>query len=199
MVIVQLIYRFIPLKRDDSLRGSLRPIYGKEIQVIRKMRNAQLTNLRQKHPLTPADQSRYFRKLFDLFGFSQQPEHILMSWYYPSFRGYLALVHLNWQRREAEVSSLLSEVEEEELQGYRHEFQCAHLKLIAFARSIGIRTLVAEVFAHRREVRELLKDIGFKEHPTHLLRNGRRIRTSHRSTVLQLDIRQFYETRKPTT
>ena len=87
---------------------SIVPIRMQDRYDIMRWRNEQMYHLRQKKPLTPEEQDRYFdevvSKLFD----QEKPDQILFSYLQgDKCIGYGGLVHINWEDRHAEVSFIM--------------------------------------------------------------------------------------------
>lgn len=93
----------------------LLPIRFEDRRSIMQWRNEQIYHLRQAHPLTEADQERYFTqvvaKLFD----QEQPKQLLFSFLKnDTCIGYGGLVHINWIDRHAELSFIMDTTLEQE-------------------------------------------------------------------------------------
>ena len=94
---------------------SIVPIRMMDRMQIMKWRNEQLYHLRQKNPLTAAQQDDYFKQVvlpqFD----EQTPPQLLFSYLENDVCiGYGGLVHINWQDKNAEISFLMNTILEKE-------------------------------------------------------------------------------------
>ncbi len=87
---------------------TLVPIRSHDRYLIRKWRNEQIDILRQKEPLSAADQDRYFESVIAPSFRAKQPDQILFSMTKShDLVGYGGLVHINWSDKNAEISFLL--------------------------------------------------------------------------------------------
>jgi len=98
------------LKQQTFVSGnySLVPIRMDDRYDIMQWRNEQIYHLRQKEPLTEAQQDKYFEdvvsKLFD----QEKPDQLLFSFLEgENLIGYGGLVHIDWENRNAEISFLV--------------------------------------------------------------------------------------------
>ncbi len=79
-----------------------------EIEDVRQWRNAQMDVLRQARPISPAEQTAYFKRAIWPQLASPQPDNILLGYHENgALIGYGGLVHMDWPARSAEVSFLL--------------------------------------------------------------------------------------------
>ncbi len=84
------------------------PIRDEDKYIIMQMRNDQLFHLRQKEPLTVAQQDHYFATVINSLFAAEQPTQILFSFLQNSeCIGYGGLVHINWLDRYAEISFII--------------------------------------------------------------------------------------------
>lgn len=156
--------RYHCLAVSDIRQGerSLVPLRQEDILPIMHWRNAQLDVLRQKAPITPENQQRYYDDVI-VPGFSQpQPGQILFSYLLNGTAiGYGGLVHLAWEDKRAEVSFLLNP-ERLAPETYREDFGCYLnlLKEAAFSR-LGFARLFTETYDIRPQHIAILEANGF--------------------------------------
>ena len=142
---------------------SLVPIRWQDRYKIMQWRNEQMFHLRQDKELTVEDQDAYFEnivaKLFDL----DKPKQILFSFLKDKeCIGYGGLVHIDWNKKTAEISFLInSELE-------RTQFSKLWLIFLSMIEKIAFHEIkLNEVFTYSYEVRPklypILDQAGFIE------------------------------------
>ena len=90
----------------ESLR--LVPIREEDKYLIMEWRNEQMFHLRQNKKLSRADQDHYFRTIVRPLFSQEKPEQILFSLLEEDrCIGYGGLVHMDWNKLEAEISFLM--------------------------------------------------------------------------------------------
>lgn len=95
-----------PVLRRGSLEVS--SVQGDHVEHIRRWRNAQISVLRQAHPITPDEQARYFANhVWPEKAQAQPPKILLAIKEDGALIGYGGLVHINWDYLRAEISFLL--------------------------------------------------------------------------------------------
>ena len=88
-------YRLIPIREEDKY-------------IIMKWRNEQIFHLRQKTPLQIKDQDEYFKSTITPLFDQLKPNQILFSFLKKEkIIGYGGLVHIKWDKKEAEISFLI--------------------------------------------------------------------------------------------
>ena len=88
-------YRLIPIREEDKY-------------VIMKWRNEQIFHLRQKTPLQIEEQDEYFKSTITSLFDQLKPNQILFSFLKSDkIIGYGGLVHIKWNKKEAEISFLI--------------------------------------------------------------------------------------------
>jgi len=88
-------YRLIPIREEDKY-------------IILKWRNEQIFHLRQKTPLQKEDQDEYFKSTINPLFNQLKPNQILFSFLRKEkIIGYGGLVHIKWDKKEAEISFLI--------------------------------------------------------------------------------------------
>lgn len=103
-------YRALKVKNIYTLNEfSLLPIRFEDRYLIMKWRNEQIYHLRQNKPLTKKIQNDYFvKEIFPLFN-QTKPNQILFSFLKKKILvGYGGLVHINWQKKNAEISFVMN-------------------------------------------------------------------------------------------
>ena len=86
---------------------SLVPVRDEDKYSIMKWRNEQIDILRQKEPLTKYQQENYFKNIVNQLFEEEQPKQILWSFVQNGESiGYGGLVHIDWHKKEAEISFL---------------------------------------------------------------------------------------------
>jgi RimJ/RimL family protein N-acetyltransferase len=87
-------YKLVPIRDEDKY-------------AIREWRNEQIEILRQNKPLSISDQENYFKNVIDKLFEKEQPEQLLWSFLFnDELIGYGGLVHIDWNKKEAEISFL---------------------------------------------------------------------------------------------
>ena len=88
-------YQIVPIRDEDKF-------------LIMKWRNEQMYHLRQNEILTPEKQEKYYREVVDKLFDQDKPEQILFSYLHKGqCIGYGGLVHINWDKKTAEVSFIM--------------------------------------------------------------------------------------------
>ena len=88
-------YRLVPIREEDRY-------------IIMKWRNEQIFHLRQKTPLQKEDQDKYFKSTIAPLFDQLKPNQILFSFLKNNkIIGYGGLVHIKWDKKEAEISFLI--------------------------------------------------------------------------------------------
>ncbi len=87
-------YQIIPLRYDDIIK-------------IKEWRNEQITILRQQEPISEAEQLEYYENKIKKSFIDTRPEQILFSFLLNgNCIGYGGLVHIDWEKKQAELSFL---------------------------------------------------------------------------------------------
>lgn len=88
------VYELVPIRDEDKYK-------------IRIWRNEQIEILRQENLLSITDQENYFKNVVDQLFEKNQPNQILWSFLQDGkLIGYGGLVHIDWNKKEAEISFL---------------------------------------------------------------------------------------------
>jgi RimJ/RimL family protein N-acetyltransferase len=144
-------YRYVPLRRGD-------------IVPLRGFRNAQIDVLRQREPITPAQQERWFTDVVEPAHRASRPPMLLVSILdrEEQFIGYGGLTNLDWDARRAEVSFLVAPERAADPDLYRRDLQ-AFLGFLgdwAFGQ-LGLNRLFTETYAFRAAHIAILEQAGF--------------------------------------
>ena len=160
--------RYACLKQERYESGPLAviPVREEDMELIRVWRNEQIRVLRQKKPLSPEDQRRYFREAV-LPTFEQPHPPMLLFTYLLEERpiGYGGLVHIDWDHRRAEVSYLLETARSQEAADGEYAWLFSTfldlMKRIAFD-ELGFNRLHAETFDIRQLHVQIMERNGFR-------------------------------------
>jgi len=154
----------MPRLRLQEGNLSVEAVRPADIEPIRRWRNAQLKVLRQVAPISPGEQTAYYRKHVWPDLRSPNPGNILLTYLENGRRiGYGGLVHIAWDHRRAEVSFLLKT----DLAGTLDE--CSRyfpiflglMKTLAFG-DLRLNRLSTETYAIRERHIAALEKTGFR-------------------------------------
>lgn len=140
------------------------PIRPQDIMLVKDWRNAQLSILRQKEPLTEDSQRRYFETIVWPSLEQKQPQQLLFSLLQDQMCiGYGGLVHISWEDRRGEVSFLLNPVRAVDAVIYHQDFLAfLHLiKQVAY-QDLGFNRLFTETYDIRPLHISILEEAGFR-------------------------------------
>tara|TARA_Y100000766_G_scaffold247366_1_gene228456 strand:- start:3499 stop:4530 length:1032 start_codon:yes stop_codon:yes gene_type:complete len=102
-------YRCLELSELKNGDYKLIPIRFSHRKLIMKWRNEQIYHLRQSKVLTPDMQNEYFKNDVKSFFFKDKPKNILFSFLLNErLIGYGGLVHINWVKKNAEISFIMN-------------------------------------------------------------------------------------------
>jgi hypothetical protein len=142
---------------------SLVPLREEDIFLIKRWRNEQIDILRQKKPLSDDEQTKYYNEVIRPLFKEGEPDQILFSFLQEdTCIGYGGLVHIDWLKREAEVSFLVDMKRAENAQLYRRDFgiYLSLIQLIAFE-ELQLDRIFTETYAVRPVHVAILEDSGF--------------------------------------
>lgn len=140
---------------------TLRPVTWSDREPIRRWRNAQLRVLRQRAPLSPDDQDRYFRDVVEPQFTQDEPEQILVGVEVAdTLVGYGGIVHITWPDRRGEVS-FLTDPARSDAASFAADWRAYLTMLVPAARAIGLHRLTTEAYAFRTDLFGLLEEAGF--------------------------------------
>lgn len=144
-------YRYLLLRRED-------------IEPLRGFRNEQLDVLRQKEPISPEQQERWFDQVVAPARREQCPSQILVSILdgEGAFIGYGGLTNIDWDAQRAEVSFLVDPRRVGERDVYAADISAflSFLSEWAFDQ-LGLNRLFTETYAFRDFHISLLERAGF--------------------------------------
>ncbi|MCP5042028.1 MAG: GNAT family N-acetyltransferase [bacterium] len=150
--------------REPSASGyRICTLRERDIESIRRWRNAQIDVLRQTAPISQDEQQRYFDSAVRPTFEARHPTMILFSLILETrCIGYCGLTNLDWQAGRAEISFLLDPERVADLPGYRRDFSVS-LELLSHTafEILGLHRLFAETFEIRPNHIEILEDHGF--------------------------------------
>lgn len=154
-------YAHFPDLAGESGSFAVRPLTWEDREPIRQWRNEQIDVLRQAHPLSTAEQDRYYRTVIQPQFEQENPAQILWAFEQDgSLIGYGGLVHIAWSDRRGEVSFL---TETSRASTSLAEDWTEFLGLIVpIARDrLGFHKLTTETFAIRSTLIPVLESQGF--------------------------------------
>ena len=158
-------YRLVPMRYQDIMQ-------------IKQWRNEQIGILRQQTPLTNTQQEEYYQNVV-IPGFKEhQPRQILMSFLFKEeCIGYGALVHIDWENKQAEVSFLVDTQRAANPSLYKLDFSnyLQLIKQLAF-QDLHFKRLYAETYDIRAQHVEILESQGFileKRLKDHVVKEGK--------------------------
>lgn len=152
--------KYLCLKKSTFINGNYKiiPIRYEDRFDIMKWRNEQIYHLRQKKPLTQADQEYYFKNVIQKLFYEDQPNQILFSFLKNDICiGYGGLVHINWIDRNAEISFIMNTDLESE---YFSEIWLNYLKLIEEVAFVTLN--FHKIFTYAFDLRPSLYEIFIK-------------------------------------
>ena len=133
------------------------PIRDEDKHAIRQWRNEQLQILRQKEPLTEAQQEKYFEQTVDRLFEQDTPSQILWSFLENGILvGYGGLVHIDWESKNAEISFLTQTERNESVKQFGKDWRI-YLGLLKKA-AFGILSF-KKIYTYAYDIRPYLYDI----------------------------------------
>ena len=140
---------------------SIVPIRMMDRMEIMKWRNEQLYHLRQKSPLTAAQQDDYFKNLVLQQFDEQTPPQLLFSYLEKdSCIGYGGLVHIDGDLKEAEISFIMDTSLEEQYFSFHWSKYLSLLENAAFA-DLQFHRIFTYAFDLRPKLYEVLESNGY--------------------------------------
>lgn len=142
----------------------IKTIAMEDMEKIRIARNAQIEVLRQTHEISKEEQLAYFRDVITPNLTKQEPEMILFSIFKnQEWIGYGGLVHIDWNKNQAEVSFLVDSKRALEPEIYKEDFM-NFLRLLANQAFIKFKIdrLFTETYDFREQHIKILETFGFK-------------------------------------
>ena len=171
-------YPHLSLQSGQLGDYSLVPIRMEDRELIRQWRNEQMYHLRQNTPLTKEDQDQYFATVVkNLFEIDQPKQYLFSYLYHDHCIGYGGLVHIDYDRKTAELSFIMkTELEQEEF-GLHWGNYLSMIRPIAF-QGLTLRKIFTYAYDLRPHLYPVLEGAGFlkeREIPDALQENGRSI------------------------
>jgi len=156
-------YKVLQKKFFTDGTFSIVPIRFEDRMLIMKWRNEQIYHLRQRQPLTVADQDAYFANVVAKLFEEEQPNQLLFSFLEDEVCiGYGGLVHVNWLDKNAEISFIMNtDLEAERF----HEIWSAYLGLleqVAFE-ELKLHKIYTYAFDLRPYLYEVFLNAGYHE------------------------------------
>lgn len=141
-------YQIVPIRDEDKF-------------LIMKWRNEQMYHLRQNEILTPEKQEKYYREVVDKLFEQDKPEQILFSYLHKGqCIGYGGLVHINWDKKTAEVSFIMdTQLEKNEFDKHWSIF-LSLLEQVAFDQ-LSLTKIFTYAYDLRPHLYEALEKNGF--------------------------------------
>ena len=161
-------YNCLDIEKFSLNDYTLIPIRQEDIQSIRNWRNQQMDVLRQKKPISENEQEQYYKKTIKKDFYENEPEQILFSFLLKNkCIGYGGLVHIDWERKIAELSFLNETSRAKNLELYFEDFS-KFLKIIfkIVFYNLKFNELVTETYNIRPKTIEILEMFGFKKKNT---------------------------------
>lgn len=148
-------YKCLKNQEYKTNEFSIVTIRFKDRYKIMRWRNEQIYHLRQSNALTQLEQDEYFKNVvLNLFD-QDKPEQVLFSFLKrKKCIGYGGLVHINWEKMEAEISFLMETTLEKE---NFIDYWLIYLKLIEKAAFEQLE--LKKIFTYSYEVRPKLYDV----------------------------------------
>ena len=166
-------YNFFPDIAISRGRYALRPITWEDRTYIRRWRNEQISVLRQREPLSLKEQNQYFRDVVATQMYLPKPAQVLVAYLEDnSLVGYGGLVHIQWERKCAEVSFLT-----ETRRNTRERFKSDWFGFLNMVREIAVQhlslhKLTVEVYSVREDLEVFIKEYGFVQEETVIRRQS---------------------------
>ena len=145
-------YKLIPIRQEDR-------------HAIMLWRNEQLDILRQKEPLTPQQQDKYFETVVKGTFAEENPKQILFSVLWNELLiGYGGLVHINWVEKTSEISFLTETTRALDIILFDNDWTnyLKLLKQIAFG-ELSFKEIFTYAYDVRPYLYPILERLGFTE------------------------------------
>jgi Acetyltransferase (GNAT) domain len=159
-------YKCIDTQVFEQGRYKIVPIRDADKYPIRVWRNEQIEILRQKQPLTIAQQEAYFENVVAKLFEQDQPPQLLWSFLANNeLIGYGGLVHIDWESRIAEIS-FLTQTSRNDPPQYNQDFDCFLKLLIEMSIDLNFYKLFAYGYDLRAYAYKSLIVNGFEREAT---------------------------------
>lgn len=142
---------------------TLIPIRQKDMEIIRKWRNAQMSTLRQSAKLSMIDQKLYFTNVVKSNFTNKETEQLLFSLLKNNHLiGYGGLVNLSWKDKRAEMSFLLDDQRAKNEHFYKEDmtYFITLIKTVVF-NDIKFNRMFTETFSFRKFHILILEENGY--------------------------------------
>tara|TARA_B100001250_G_scaffold149451_1_gene128027 strand:+ start:25020 stop:25574 length:555 start_codon:yes stop_codon:yes gene_type:complete len=155
-------YKILPLRFQDRYD-------------IMKWRNEQKYHLRQENNLTKEEQDLYFEKVINNLFRIKFPNQILFS-YLENDKcvGYGGLVHINWQKREGEISFIMNTSLEKIFFDFHWKKFLFLIEKVAF-KDLSFKKIFTYAYDLRPHIYKIFEDVGYSkesELKNQILHNG---------------------------
>jgi len=148
------------LKKNSYISGkySINTLRFEDRHDIMNWRNEQMYHLRQTQVLNINDQNKYFKKIVSKQFSMHEPNQILFSFLENNkCIGYGGLVHLNWKKKDAEISFIMDTKLEKKY------FNVYWSKFLFFIEKVAFNNLnLIRIFTHAYNLRPHLYDVLLK-------------------------------------
>jgi hypothetical protein len=143
---------------------SLVPIRIQDAESIRIWRNQQINVLRQDSPISSDQQKMYFKEVIQPLFNQKEPPLLLFSFLEKSdFIGYGGFVHIDWNKKTAEISFLVETKRSKDSTLYRNDFTSFLFLLKRIAcDDLKFSKLFTETYDLRPIHNEVIKNSEFK-------------------------------------
>ncbi len=137
------------------------PIRDEDKYLIMQWRNEQMYHLRQNEILTKEQQEKYYKEVVDKLFEQNQPEQILFSYLHnDKCIGYGGLVHIDWNKKTAEVSFIMdTQLEKNEFDKHWTVF-LSLLEQVAF-QELSLNKIFTYAYDLRPHLYKVLEKNGF--------------------------------------
>ena len=162
---MQRIYKCLSQKEFVYDNYKLVPLRDEDKYAIMRWRNEQIDILRQKEPLTKEMQEAYFSTVVDKLFLEDRPSQLLFSFLENNIlTGYGGLVHIDWERRTAEISFLTATDRNKDAQQFSNDWS-VYLKILKKISDIclGFSKIFTYSYDIRPQLYKVLNENNFVE------------------------------------
>jgi len=143
-------YKIVPIRFEDRYS-------------ILEWRNEQMYHLRQKEKISKKEQDNYFNTVVKNLFLEENPSQVLFSFLKKeNCIGYGGLVHINWEKKEAEISFIMQTSLEKEQFDFNWSMFLVLIEKIAFI-ELNLRKINTYAFDLRPHLYPVLIKNGFTE------------------------------------
>lgn len=157
--------KYIALKKNEFSHGdySLIPIHCKDMERIRKWRNAQIYVLRQSDILSSHDQKLYYDDIIKPSFYDKNTRLLLFSFIKNNqLIGYGGLVNISWKDKRAEMSFLLDDQRALNESRYKEDMgNFIHLIKKVIFEEMKFNRVFTETFSFRTFHISILEENGY--------------------------------------